>query len=180
MAWTRNLQDLMYQDPKRWSFTFQSYVQLTMLQNHLKATSRPIKMIERSIYSARYCFVEKLTQDGALPLPSAAVIDRWYQWILQQNLVDVDLVVYLRTSPEVVYERVLSRKRPEEKPITLEFIKSLHQIHEDWLFHKVLFQCPAPVLVLNANLERANIQSEYEKSEMHILNKAQQTVAHAI
>lgn len=180
MTQNDSLQGLMYQDPKQWSYTFQSYVQLTMLQNHLKTTTCPIKMIERSIYSARYCFVEKMTRDGALPLPSAAVIDRWFQWIVQQNLVDVDLVVYLRTSPEVVYERILSRKRPEEKSVTLEFVKALHDIHENWLFHKVLFQCPAPVLVLNANLERNSIQSEYEKSLMEILSKAQQNVAHAI
>jgi hypothetical protein len=26
----------MYEDPTRWSLTLQTYVQLTMLQNHLK------------------------------------------------------------------------------------------------------------------------------------------------
>lgn len=29
-----NTLDLMYRDPKRWSLTFQSYVQLTMLKIH--------------------------------------------------------------------------------------------------------------------------------------------------
>ena len=31
-----NTLDLMYKDAQRWSLTFQSYVQLTMLQNHTK------------------------------------------------------------------------------------------------------------------------------------------------
>lgn len=48
-----NLLGLMYEDIKKWSFTFQSYVQLTMLQQHTKPTPCPIKVMERSIYSAR-------------------------------------------------------------------------------------------------------------------------------
>ncbi|KAJ8937138.1 hypothetical protein NQ318_019403 [Aromia moschata] len=54
-----NLLDFMYKDPIKWSFTFQSYVQLTMLRQHSYKTSTSIKLMERSIYSARYCFVEK-------------------------------------------------------------------------------------------------------------------------
>ena len=34
------LQDLMYKDSRRWALTFQSYVQLTMLQNHSKKQVR--------------------------------------------------------------------------------------------------------------------------------------------
>ena len=41
------------QDPKRWSMPFQSYVQQTMLEVHVQPTDRPVKLIERSIYSAR-------------------------------------------------------------------------------------------------------------------------------
>ena len=29
-----SVQDLMYKDPVRWSFAFQSYVMITMLENH--------------------------------------------------------------------------------------------------------------------------------------------------
>lgn len=48
-------QGLMYDDPKRWSFAFQSIVQRTMLELH-QARPEPgqnIKIMERSIYSAR-------------------------------------------------------------------------------------------------------------------------------
>ena len=34
-----NLLQLMYEDPSRWSMLFQSYVQLTMTQNHLQKLS---------------------------------------------------------------------------------------------------------------------------------------------
>lgn len=49
-------QGLMYEDPKRWSFAFQSIVQRTMLELHQARPEHPgqnIKIMERSIYSAR-------------------------------------------------------------------------------------------------------------------------------
>ncbi|KAI0210173.1 Thymidine kinase 2, mitochondrial [Lamellibrachia satsuma] len=55
-----NTLELMYKDSERWSLTFQSYVQLTMLQVHTQKQTCPVKMIERSLHSARYCFVENL------------------------------------------------------------------------------------------------------------------------
>ena len=51
---------MMYKDPHRWSLTFQTYVQLTMLQAHTKPHTTPVRLMERSIYSAKYCFVENL------------------------------------------------------------------------------------------------------------------------
>lgn len=162
----------MYKDPKKWSFTFQSYVHLTMLENHTKPTTCPVKLIERSMYSARYCFVEKLSRDGLMSRPAAAVLDGWFQWVVSQNLVPVDLIIYLRTSPEVAYQRILQRKRPEEKAVSLPHLRALHDIYEDWLLHKTLFTRPAPILILNADLEISVIESEYEKWEPYIFNKA--------
>ncbi|XP_050311145.1 deoxynucleoside kinase-like [Anthonomus grandis grandis] len=167
----QNLLALMYEDIKRWSFTFQSYVQLTMLEQHTRKTSCPIKLMERSIYSARYCFVEKMLQDGLIHGASAAVIDQQFQWIRSYADVDVDLIVYLRTTPEVVYERMMQRNRAEEKSVSFEYLKALHDIHEDWLFHKTLYDLPAQVVVLDANLDKEGIIDEYRKCEPHILDK---------
>lgn len=55
----------MYKSPSRYGFTFQSYVQLTMLQQHdlikkLTLENKEINFSERSIISARYIFVENL------------------------------------------------------------------------------------------------------------------------
>ena len=44
-----NLLQKMYDDPKRWSFELQSYIQLTMAQEHMKPCHVPIKMMERSL-----------------------------------------------------------------------------------------------------------------------------------
>ena len=44
-----NLLQEMYEDPKGCSFKLQSYIQLTMLKEHMKPCSVPVKMMERSL-----------------------------------------------------------------------------------------------------------------------------------
>lgn len=55
-----NLIDLMYLDSSRWGFAFESYAQLTRYQMHqyVDELNLPLKFMERSIYSGRYCFTE--------------------------------------------------------------------------------------------------------------------------
>lgn len=50
----------------------------------------------------------------------------------------------------------------------LEYLRQLHTLHEDWLVHGKQHR-PAPVLVLDANLDLAAIGSEYKRSESSIL-----------
>lgn len=44
----------MYQDPAKNAMAFQSYVQLTMLEMHQASFDHPVKVMERSIHSARW------------------------------------------------------------------------------------------------------------------------------
>lgn len=41
--------------------------------------------------------------------------------------------VYLRTDPEVAFQRIKTRNRFEEKDVTLEYIQHLHELHDKWL-----------------------------------------------
>lgn len=78
------------------------------------------------------------------------------------------LSVYLRTTPEIVYERMKKRARSEETCVSLDYLKELHELHENWLIHGQSYR-PAPVLVLDANLDLNSIGSEYQRSENSIL-----------
>lgn len=167
-----NLFDLMYKDTSKWAFPFQSYVTLTMLQSLRLPTNKPIKLVERSLYSARYCFVEKMVRDNLIHPPACAVLDEWYNWIHDNLDINVDLIVYLRCSPRVSYDRMQQRNRKEERSVSFEYIKELHELHEDWLYHKKSFKLPAPVLTLNAELDLSIIRNEYQKLEKCILNRS--------
>jgi len=165
-----NLLDLMYKDPVRWSMPFQSYVQQTMLEVHLQPTDRPVKLVERSIYSARYCFVENLYRSGKLEGSELEVLSHWFDYLTSSPEIElkVDLIVYLRTKPEKALERIRTRARGEETGIPLEYLEELHQLHEDWLFGNK-FQVPAPVITIDANQDTAEMIQEYEKYSNIIL-----------
>lgn len=181
-----NLFHYLYKDPSRYSLAFQTYVQLTMIKLH---TRRP-KLMERSIYSARYCFVENLFQLNYLSRLEYIILDKWFKHLvlagaepesnankeLDYNLlsrptgIDIDLIVYLRCPPQKVMERIKVRSRAEEKDIPIEYIKSLHDLHEDWLMAGK-FPVPAPVLVLDTNCKQSSLEELYEKAAPYILGE---------
>ncbi|XP_040905994.1 thymidine kinase 2, mitochondrial isoform X1 [Toxotes jaculatrix] len=160
---------LMYQDPERWGITLQTYVQLTMLDCHLSSISAPVKMMERSIFSAKYIFVENLFRSGKMPEVDFAVLSEWFDWITTNISIPVDLIVYLQTSPQTCHERLKQRCREEEKVIPLEYLESIHQLYEDWLIKRTSFPLPAPVLVIPADHDLQKMLHQYEENRDKIL-----------
>ena len=73
--------------------------------------------MERSLFSARHCFVENLWRSGKLADSEYGVLCEWFKFLTSSPKIDlgIDLIVYLRTKPEVAWERVKSRARSEEK-----------------------------------------------------------------
>lgn len=163
-----NALELLYKDPKRWSFSFNNYALLTRLQMHEHVPATPVKMLERSIYSTRYVFVENSYQSGSLAGLEHAVLDEMFCHILKTRKVEVDLIVYLRASPEVCYERLRRRNRKEENTVPYDFIKRLHDLHEDWLI-KELHPVPGKLLVLDASMELPQMKKQYEERSSEIL-----------
>uniref|UniRef100_A0A671VBL6 Thymidine kinase 2 n=1 Tax=Sparus aurata TaxID=8175 RepID=A0A671VBL6_SPAAU len=160
---------LMYQDPARWGITLQTYVQLTMLDRHLSTISAPVRMMERSIFSAKYIFVENLFKSGKMPEVDYAVLTEWFDWIITNISIPVDLIVYLQTSPQTCHERLKQRCREEEKVIPLEYLESIHQLYEDWLINRTSSPLPAPVLVIPADHDLQKMLSQYEENRDKIL-----------
>jgi len=174
-----NLLQLMYEDPKRWSLMFQSYVHLTMVQQHANILStKPIRMMERSLFSARYCFNENLYRNGYLTDAEYAALSEWFNFLIDCPKLDfkVDQIVYLRTSPEIAYERIKKRSRSEETKVQFSYIKDLHELHEDWLIHQTKFKLSAPVTVIDANQDLEILSSTYNEQGRQILDKARNSI----
>ncbi|KAJ9601596.1 hypothetical protein L9F63_000250, partial [Diploptera punctata] len=162
---------LMYDNPSRWGLTFQTYVQLTMMKAHLCPTTKPLKIMERSLFSARYCFVENLYKQGLMTEYEYVVLDEWFNWIVSNLNISVDMIVYLRTEPEVVYERVKSRSRKEENSVSLDYLKQLHELHEVWLHKNDTFSSTTPIIILDANQSMVKMEEEYKKCKSAIQQK---------
>ncbi|XP_011175377.1 deoxynucleoside kinase isoform X2 [Solenopsis invicta] len=164
-----NLLDLFYKDPINYAFLFQSYVQLTRLQLHSASTPSPYKIMERSIFSAR-CFLENLKRTHMIKDVEAVVLENWYDWCMENTNIRVDLIVYLRTTPEIVYQRMQARARKEEDSVPLEYLRQIHEIHEDWLYRQTLFSLPAPVMIIDGDKSLEEMVPQFEKCKDRILN----------
>ena len=75
-----------------------------MLENHILKTGKPVKMIERSIFSAQYIFVENMYRTDKIS-SEYEVLDKWFKWATNDSTLDlkVDLIIYLKTTPEKVH-----------------------------------------------------------------------------
>ena len=94
-----NLLELMYNDAKKNALVFQTFVQLTKVQMHKRPTDKPFRLMERSLMSARYCFIENLFANDYIDSVEYAVLDEWFNHLMIDY--KIDQIVYLRTEPTI-------------------------------------------------------------------------------
>uniref|UniRef100_A0A8C3A2M9 deoxyguanosine kinase n=1 Tax=Cyclopterus lumpus TaxID=8103 RepID=A0A8C3A2M9_CYCLU len=172
-----NLLQMMYQDPQRWSYTFQTFscmsrlrTQLQPPQVHLLSSERtPVQVYERSIYSDRYIFALNMFELGCINSTEWAVYQDWHSLLVEQfgHQVELEGIIYLRAPPKKCMERLEHRGRAEEKGVKLDYLDKLHVQHEKWLVEKsteLHFEKlkQIPVLQLDASVE---FQSDQEVQE---------------
>ncbi|XP_036358528.1 thymidine kinase 2, mitochondrial isoform X3 [Octopus sinensis] len=130
--------------------------------------AKPVQMMERSIYSAKYVFVENLYKSGLMPSVDYEVLTEWFNWATNHLDFHVDRIIYLRCHPETALERIKKRNRKEELNITLEYLQSLHEQQEEWLI-RGCYGKHAEVLVLDAEQDLESMLEVFENSRNKIL-----------
>ncbi|XP_040079833.1 deoxyguanosine kinase, mitochondrial isoform X3 [Oryx dammah] len=172
-----NLLDMMYQEPARWSYTFQTFSFLSRLKVQLEAfpeklleVGKAVQIFERSVYSDRYIFAKTLFENGSLSDIEWHIYQDWHYFLLQEFASRLRLhgFIYLQAAPQVCLKRLHRRGRQEEKEVELAYLEQLHGQHEAWLVHKTTplhseALLNIPVLVLDVNddfSEEVTIQEE--------------------
>lgn len=79
--------------------------------------------------------------------------------------------MYLRTTPEIVYQRMQTRGRKEEDSVPLEYLRQIHEIHDDWLYRQTLFSLPAPVMIIDGDKSLEEMVPQFEKCKDRILKE---------
>jgi len=168
-----DLLDLMFQDPKRWTGAFQMESTLTRIKAAIQkpvVKGRPalVRVMERSLYSERYVFLEHNKQMGLMTEAEFNLMDLWHKFAMEQfeSKMKPDLIIFLKTDMETVGKRIKKRGRIEERNMDLGFVDAINRLHEDWLLHQnSSFPVPAPVLVMNGTLGLDDFKT-YVKGEM--------------
>lgn len=129
-----NLLKMAYEDPEKYAETFQSYALLTMMKRQLeKVEAHKINVMERSVQSSYHCFMEALAQKELIKQPTVEVFKEWFEFIQRNFQIEPNLIVYLKSSPSNLINRIKQRKREGEQNITLDYLQLLHDLHENWI-----------------------------------------------
>ncbi len=147
-----------YEDPQRWAYTMETLAMACRVQEHLREQQNPnpFRLMERSIYSGHYVFATNGYHNGFFSEVEWQVYLQWFNFLITGRCKTPQGFIYIKVDPEIAYERIKKRDRDAEKTISLEYIKQIHQCHEDFLVHKknVLAELKdVPVLILNCNEE---------------------------
>lgn len=134
-----------------------------MLQTHLKASTKPVKMMERSVLSVKNCFIENLRENNTIEPVLIDVMNEWLSFHQENFPVKIDYIIYLRTNPETLIKRIQKRGRHEEKNVTIEHLRQIHLLYEKWLTNYSDDNCK--IIVINADVDESQIQIEYQKIE---------------
>lgn len=166
-----NLLEHFYKDTKRWGYTFQTYAFITRILEREKAAlvnSHPFQILERSVYSDRYCFAQNCYEMGLMTSLEWSLYQEWFTWLVDAYTVKPSGFIYLQTDPSVCYQRLVKRNRHEELGVTSDYLQLLHDKHERWLIEKqgvTEYIRETPVLVIPCN-EEFETDRDMQKAHM--------------
>ena len=182
----QNLLDMFYTDTNRWAYTFQTYAFVTRVikqQQMALINPHPIQILERSVFSDRYCFAKNLYETGVMSALEWHMYQEWFTWLIDTYIAKPDGFIYMQTTPKVCFERMQKRNRSEEKTVPLSYLQSLHEKHEKWLCQKegvAEYLKDTPVLTLECDLEFETDEQQQRKHIQDILNFCDKTVEQPI
>ena len=158
-----NMLDLFYRDTPKYSSLFQSYVMLTMLENHRHPlpVSKDVRLLERSIYSGRGVFTELLYQNHQMDILSYNLLDEWYQYLTTHDVpIRPDLIIYLHAPSYILFERIIIRARKEERAINPKYLIELNDAYDQWLIKQELLN--VPIYRINTDKDLNVLYTEFE------------------
>lgn len=163
----QSLLENFYQQPQRWAYSFETLTMMCRVREHLylQKTTTNTLICERSIYSGFYCFAQNSFDSGFLTQLEWTMYCDWFSFLVPNNCVKPEGFIYLRTSPEICYERTKKRSRSAEDTISIEYIKQIHHRHEEFLVtNRDTFNAVAsvPVLILDVSQEFENDTAQFE------------------
>lgn len=128
----KNMIELFYSDPKKYAFAFQMMAYISRLALLHEATlmyPNDIIITERCLLTDYYVFAKLLHENKDMLDVEFKIYQKWFYYFQQE--IEVTGFIYVRTDPEIAYERCLKRARLGET-IPLDYLKKCHEKHDDW------------------------------------------------
>ena len=136
-----------YSDMKRWSFNLQIFFLHKRFEMHQKMSASLTSVIQdRTIYEDLEIFARNLYQLGKLSQRD------WDNYcglfkVIDSYLERPDLIIYLKTSTDILLSRIKTRNRTFEQNIDPEYLHTLNISYNKWIENEKRY----PVLVIETD-----------------------------
>ena len=120
-----------YNDQKKYSFAFQmmAYIsRLNILRKTIEKNPGKIIISERSLYTDKYVFAQMLYDDKKMESVEYQIYNNWFHSF--SDLAPLHKVIYLKTDPNVSFQRIHERNRTGESSIPFDYIQTCHIYHD--------------------------------------------------
>jgi deoxyadenosine/deoxycytidine kinase len=129
-----------YADQKKYSFAFQmmAYIsRLNLLRNTIKENPNKIIITERSLFTDKYVFAKMLFDAENMNEIEYQIYNNWFESFL--DLAPISKMIYLKTDPQISFNRISIRNREGENNIPFSYIKNCHLYHNN-MYDKIDFE----------------------------------------
>ena len=156
-----------YDDPEKYSFSFQMMAyasRLQVLRNVLKSidSDKKTKIItERSLYTDKMVFAKMLYDTKKIEHINYMIYLTWFNTFSQEF--PVHKIVYVKTEPEKCHSRILKRAREGENLISLEYLKTSDQYHNNMLDKSSTNCVCRQQLILDGNVDIYQNENQIKK-----------------
>ena len=129
-----NIIQKFYKDQTKYAFHFQimAYIsRLSSLRKEIANNKNKIIICERSVLTDRHVFAKMLYDCKKMSNIEYQIYLKWFNEYIQD--VPISGIIYLKTRPEIAFERINKRARKGEEGVPIEYLCSCHEYHETWL-----------------------------------------------
>ena len=139
-----NLLEMMYKNPQNYAAKFQMAAAISKIQS-LQDATKLYRLVERTLLCQEKVFIPLLIENGFLTELEQSLLAHFFTMVKNNSGVVADVIVYLRTSPEIALTRIRKRNQQGEEDLSLGYLTKLHSYYDSWLLEE------GNVVVVNAD-----------------------------
>lgn len=132
----RDILNDLYQRTPGAGFLAQTLISHTLLVRDIRLDPAPVTvgLYERSLSSAKMCFIPAMIDEGLLTRTESEVLNLGFAFNMSHwSGITPDRIVYVRCEPDECMNRIENRGGVEQGQISLSYVKRLHELHDNWL-----------------------------------------------
>jgi len=142
-----------YKNKHAYAFSFQMMAfisRLKLLRKARRENPDAIIITERSLYTDKLVFAKMLFENGFIEDVNYKIYLTWFD----EFAIDcpIDKIIYVKTDPEICFERINKRGRLGEDSIPFDYIQECNTYHEHMLTQPLSNCKPNEQLILDGNI----------------------------